>query len=353
MSNETQVETNDLMVVIEQNHLEPETSKTLKDSFLPFFEQAEKWKSKAEQLIVTDASQTREMLEARNARLALKDIRVNVEKERKKLKEDSLRKGKAIDGIANVIKFLIEPIEEHLEKQEKFIEIQEAQAKEARRSERHELLSVFVPNPELYPLADISEQAFNDLLNGFKAAKQKREEEDRIAAEAEIARQKAEAAEREKQRLENIRLKAEAEAREKQLAAEREKAAKEKAIAEAKAKAEQERHNALMEAERKKQAKLKADADAKLAKEKAEREKAESELKAQAAAKAKAEQERIAAEKKAAAAPDKNKLILFAEQLSKISTPELNSDEAKHILADALILIGKTVVFINTKTESL
>ena len=50
-----------------------------------------------------------------------------LKKVRKELKEESLRKGKAIDGVANIIKFLIEPVEKYLEDQEKFIEKLEQQ----------------------------------------------------------------------------------------------------------------------------------------------------------------------------------------------------------------------------------
>ena len=115
---------NELVRVINESGVEQSTALTLQSSFLPFFEQAEQWKIKAESLVVTDASQTREMKMAREARLALKDIRVSADKTRKALKEDSLRYGKAVQGVYNVIDYLIAPIEKHLEEQEKFPEIQ-------------------------------------------------------------------------------------------------------------------------------------------------------------------------------------------------------------------------------------
>jgi hypothetical protein len=49
------------------------------------------------------------------------------------LKEQALREGKAVDGIANVLKALIVPLEEHLDKQERFVEI---------RAEEQDVLSV-------------------------------------------------------------------------------------------------------------------------------------------------------------------------------------------------------------------
>ena len=58
------------------------------------------------------------MQEARIARLALRDIRIQADKTRKALKEESLRYGKAVQGVYNVIEYLITPIEKHLEERE-------------------------------------------------------------------------------------------------------------------------------------------------------------------------------------------------------------------------------------------
>jgi hypothetical protein len=47
---------NALVLQINQSGLEPESAASLKTKFLPFFEQAEEWKRKAETLVVTDIS---------------------------------------------------------------------------------------------------------------------------------------------------------------------------------------------------------------------------------------------------------------------------------------------------------
>ena len=127
--------TNELVKVVETSGVEPQTATTLKESFLPFFEQAEEWKRKAEALVVTDATQVHDMKMARTARLALKEIRVNADKKRKELKEDSLRYGKAVQGVYNVIEFLIAPIEKHLQEQEDFVAIAEAERKARKEAE--------------------------------------------------------------------------------------------------------------------------------------------------------------------------------------------------------------------------
>lgn len=52
-------------------------------------------------------------------------MRIEIEKTRKSLKEQSLRKGQAIDAIARFLTSLISPIEDHLRLQEDFLKIQE------------------------------------------------------------------------------------------------------------------------------------------------------------------------------------------------------------------------------------
>jgi len=95
----------------------------LLDDFGGFFELAEEWKSKAKTIVVTSAIQLSDMKRAREGRLFLRDRRVDVERKRKELKVEYLEAGRAIDRIAKTLTGLIEPIEDYLEKQEKFVEI--------------------------------------------------------------------------------------------------------------------------------------------------------------------------------------------------------------------------------------
>jgi colicin import membrane protein len=139
-------------------------------------------------------------------------------------------------------------------------------------------------------------------------------------------------AEQERIRKENERLQKEAEDREKKIQAERkaaeEKAKKEREAAEAKLKAER---DAREKAEREIKARAEADAKAKKAAEEKE------------AAEAKA---REAAKKKAKAAPDKAKLIAFAETIEHLQVPEMSTDEGKKVLSDSRELIAKLSKFI-------
>lgn len=323
-----------------------ETKLTLKNEFLPFFEQAEEWKNKAENLVVTDISQKEEMAQAREARLALKKIRTETENKRKELKEESLRKGKAIDGMANVIKYLITPIEEHLKKQEDFEKIETARIKAELSEKREKQLSKYEVETSFYNLGEMPEESFQQLLDNSKMAFEAKKEAARKAEEERIAKEKAEQEERERIRKENEKLRAEAEKR-----------AKEEAV---RKKAEEAERKAREEKERKER----AEHEAKLRKEREAREKIEAELRAkkeaeekakkEAEAKAKAEEAaRKKREKEERLAPDKIKLQNLAKSIVEIQLPEVKSDEAKEVLRQVQTLLNKTSNYIKEKTIEL
>lgn len=235
---------NKLAIIVKESGLVAEKAKVLLSNFSNYFDIAAEWEKKARMIVVTDASQLADMKMARTGRLFLREKRIAIEHTRKELKEQSLREGKAIDGIANVLKALIVPIEEYLEKQEKFIEIKAAEEAEKKRIEA-----------------------------------EKKAEKERIAKE------KAEAEERARIRQENERLKKEAEEKERRLAEERARAEAERKKREAEQKAHEERlRKQQEEAERK-------------AREEQER---QTKILADQKAKAEAERQRIQAEKEAA-----------------------------------------------------
>lgn len=169
-----------LATIMAQSNLDEADAQTLRDSFEKAYELAHGWAIEAQAIIVTDASQTDLMQQARTMRLEVARTRIDVEKCRKTLKESSLRKGQAIDAVARVITNLIAPIEKHLDAQEHFVQIQERIAFEQ-----------------------------------FQAA-----EKARLDAEA-AERAKAAAEEQVRLRAENARLQAEAAERERQASAER------------------------------------------------------------------------------------------------------------------------------------
>ncbi len=196
-----------LSVIVKESGLVGTKAQILFDNFRDYFQIASEWEIKAKAIVVSNANQQAEMKMARVGRLFLREKRIAIEKTRKELKEQALREGKAIDGIANILKALIVPIEEHLEKQEKYVEIEIA-----------------------------------------KEAKHRQEEEDKKIEEELIAKEKAEAEEREQIREENEQLRAEAEERERKRAEELIEA--EKAVKALEEKARKEREGAETEREK-------------------------------------------------------------------------------------------------------
>ena len=73
----------------------------IKEKFQDFTEAIEEWSEKANAIVVTEETQKELMAEARQGRLLLKSKRIEVEKVRKSLKEQSLSEGRLIDSVAN------------------------------------------------------------------------------------------------------------------------------------------------------------------------------------------------------------------------------------------------------------
>jgi len=335
---------NEIVKIIEETGLATTQAEFLKESFLKYFDQVKTWEELAKTIKVTSADQVEEMKKARTARLALKDIRCDAENARKKLKEDSLRYGRAVDGIANVLKALVTPIENYFEYQEKFVERIEEENKKKKLEERINQLIPYVQNVEIYNLSEMSEQGFQELLenarlvyenkaNAEKKAEEerlKREEENRVEQEKirqENERLKAEALAREakieeERKAREIKEKAEAEEREKKLAAER--AVQEEKLAEERWVAEIEKQRLATIAAEEAEARKKAEAEIKRVAEEA-RKQAEEETKRK-----EAEEADIAKKKREAElAPDRVKLIEYSNALHNVEIPNLTSDEYK------------------------
>ncbi|MBT9161327.1 MAG: hypothetical protein DDT26_02632 [Dehalococcoidia bacterium] len=255
-------------LVVRDTGLAPAKAQVLLANFQHYFELAGEWEQRAKTLVVMDETQTVVMKLARAGRLHLREKRLAIERTRKELKEQSLREGKAIDGIANILKALIIPIEEYLGQQENFVQLREAERAEAKRIE-----------------------------------------DERFAEEARIAAEKAEAEERIRIRLENERLRAEAQEHEKVLRAEREAAEAAKAEAQRLANLERRKHEDEMALER--------------AKAEQERRKIEEELQKVRDT----EQQKIAEEKRRIEAlkqaSDGEKLEQLAEDIGNILFPDL------------------------------
>ena len=319
---------NQISTIVKQSGLQESKAETLMKSFTGYFGEAKTIVDQCKEIIVTSEDQVDLMQQAREARLKLKNIRNDCEKTRKELKEQSLREGRAIDGIANVIKALIVPVEEHLEKQEKYAEVQEELRVEKRLADRTEKLSKYVPDVTLYAIKDMDDEVFNNLLSGCKLSWEKAKKEEQDAEDKRIADEKDEADRQEKIRLENIELKKEADKKEKALEVERQKQA--------------DILRKATEAKDKAEAKLKAEKEAVRLEE--EKKKAIEEAK---------EREAEEAEKKKLLAPDKEKLLSFATELSVIKTPAVKSREADQVMAKATKQIEDIVLYLQEEAKKL
>jgi hypothetical protein len=184
------IESSELAVVIRENQIEAADAQSLLTAFQPSFMAAKELVGQASGVIVTDATQVSEIKASRALRLKLREVRVEAEKTRKKLKEDSLRRGKAIDGMNNILLMLVKPTEDRLEEQEKFAERKEAERKAALKHSREELLAPFGVDATFYNLAEMPEATFAQLLDSSRLAHEakleaaRKAEADRIAARA-------------------------------------------------------------------------------------------------------------------------------------------------------------------------
>lgn len=304
---------NELVLVAEKSGLAPDLAGRLAAAFVPLAEQAASAIGESDGIVVTDATQVTEIRASRAARLKLRSIRVEIEKTRKGLKEEWLRPGQAIDGLARYLCDRINPVEARLDEQEKFAERKEAERKAALKASREKLLAPFGVNTAFYQLADMDESTFSELLSSSrlayeaKIAEAKRAEAERIAAEN--ARKEEEA----RVRAENERLRQEAAERERAVEAERKQAEEARRAAEAEARQEREA------------------SEAKLREERSAREKLEREAKEREAAEKRRVEAEERAKRRAERAPDRDKLLAVAASVRAIVVPEMKSDAMKSV----------------------
>ena len=196
----------------ENSLIEKSKSDYIIEKFSEFTTIATEWNEKANAILVTDESQKDLMLQAREGRLLLKAKRIEIEKTRKSLKEQSLNEGRLIDSIAKSLTALVEPAEKHLELQERFAEIQDQKIKAELKAKRYELILPYaeVIDPETLNLGLITEEALNGILNYAKTTYDAKMEFERLSKIEQEQKAKAEAEEKEKLRLENEKLRAEA-----------------------------------------------------------------------------------------------------------------------------------------------
>jgi|694.fasta_scaffold04820_15 hypothetical protein len=209
----------------ENSLIEKSKSDYIIEKFSEFTLIATEWNEKANAILVTDESQIDLIKQAKEGRLILKAKRIEIEKTRKLLKEQSLNEGRLIDSIAKSLTALVEPAEKHLMIQESFIEIQEQNRKAELKAERYKLMLPYadILDPDTLQLDIITEEAFNGILKYAKSSLEAKIEFERLAKIEQEQKAKAEAEEKENLRLENEKLRQEAIQRQKDADKQKEK----------------------------------------------------------------------------------------------------------------------------------
>jgi len=309
-------------------------------------------------IVVKDVNDKTGFDEAHAARMKVKEFRVKLTKSAKAFRDKANKFSKLVIKVENHIVDMLSPIEDHLQTQEDIINNEKARikaeedAKEATRIQARidSLFSFgcsfngmnyvlpFAPSGYSVPSAIVktcTDEQFETICAEFKKL-----------VDAENARIEKEKADKriEEERLAKVKEEQEAEAARLNAIAE-EQRQKEAKIKEEQDKIDKEKLKIEHEKEiekAKKEAAEKAVKDAEEKRIKEEKEKAE-----------KAEQERIAAEKKAAKAPDKAKILLIADTLDAIMTPDVKTDDGKAVALSIMMSIQKLIKEIKDKAEAL
>ncbi len=309
----------------------------------------------------------------RAARIDIKTRRIDVEKIRKSLKEESLRFGKAVDGEAKRIMLLLQPIEEHLSLQEKTIFEERLRIKdEADRKERERIQNRFKKLYEMGMIFDGFVYVYQSTFDGKKLEVSGEQitnltDEDYesfcgslgILKKADETRQIEHDQKKKEEEDRLTKITEEQQAESKRLAADREKIQKEQAEKEAELQAGKEK----LEAEKRElsEKKLK-EATEKLRLEEIEKakkeaaEKAEMEAKAQVKREAeeKTEKERVVKMETELAEklkPDNEKLLAIANSLSSFGMPILQHEQSHEILKKSWRHISRAILILRQGAE--
>ena len=389
MSSETitpEIVSEEVALVVKDSGLPQDSALTLHGSFSPLFAKARELISLSSQVVVKDESQKLQIKLSREYRLALRAVRIESDKTRKALKEDSLKRSRAIDGFHNILVHLVESEEKRLDDQEKIVERIDAERKAKLKSEREEALRIYSVDTAFYQLAEMPDESFAQLLENSRLSFEAKQAAARKAEEERIAREKAEREEQERIRAENERLKREAfeaakreeEERNRRAEAERkarvereaaEKIERERLAAErlaAQKKIDEERRLAeeKLAAEREKARKEREAAEAKAAQERKtaeetariereKREKLEAELRAQREKEEARKRDEAKKARLAAMAPDSEKIAIYAKSVRAIPRPVATSLEAQGVVDQINEQIEKFAAWLEKKAAEL
>lgn len=299
------------------------------------FDGVSKMREQLDMVNVADAEDKASMRIANTIRLGVRQVRLQAEKtfdaKRAEVQQQMLSY-KTEDSLwlkaKQTMQILTKEIEENARWKEETRVRFEAEQKELKVQQRIFEVSKVAPELSRSEFENMGDEAFEMFLAGITRAYQDRIQAEQKAEEERLAKLKAEAEERERIRIENEKLRAEALEKERLIA-------KERAEAEQKLKAEREASRIAAEKAEMERRKLAAEIEAKRLAEERERKAI------------------LAAQKKAANAPDKTKLLEFAAMLDNLKLPDLKGEEGIKIAFDVKGLLVKVSTYIRDKSSGL
>lgn len=307
-----------------QSGVNRDSALQVQGAFVELFSKADALVRQGEKIVVTDHRQRALMDEARRVRLQLRAVRCEGDRVRKALKEDSLKRGRAIDGVGNVLSGYIERTEAYLLEQEQFAERHEAkrvaELAEARAKLVQPYADVFAGGTGAFNLGDMGEEQFQVYLTGLRLQHEQKIEQARLAEAARLAQIE----QARKDQEERTRLQAELDAKRREIEEQNRIAADNARVA--REALDEERRRGAAELER-----VQREAAARvLAAENAERARqiaADAENKRLREAEERAEAMRLADAQRLAAAPDREKVLAFAALVAALKAPLLTTDK--------------------------
>lgn len=187
MSQDTKFE-----LVLSKHNVSDEMKAKLRESFSSYEAIALEWNDKIDSIVIESEEQVSEMKKAREARLFIRDKRLAVTNAIKEQKEESLRKGQALDAIKRFFLELFEPLEEKAELKEKYAQIKQEERRKAKAQERVEMVKPYDATIHESTVIDMTVDVFGSYLLGVKKTYEERIEAERVAEEKRIEAEKIE-----------------------------------------------------------------------------------------------------------------------------------------------------------------
>lgn len=259
----------------ELDQIELSKADQIAKTFAPMVEMLKDFEGKYNELIeISEEGINLEVTaKAKRLRLDIAKVRIATDKTRKEQKKEYLLAGRAIDGVANILKWATSEKEEKLSSIENHYELMEQERLEKLQTEREALIYDYIEEDQIKDFSTMEEDVWEAYISAKKQAHFDRIEAEEKAEKERIKREEEETAERARIEAENAKLRKEAEEREKVFA-------KERADREKTQRAEQAKRDAEIKAER--DARATAEAELKDRREKELKDQAEREAKIQA-----------------------------------------------------------------------